>query len=269
MTQTGIATAADRSDLVDFACALADAARAVTLPAAESGLACEDKNAGGAFDPVTDADRAAEQAIRTLIEAHHPDHGIEGEELPARPAGGPFVWSLDPIDGTRAFICGMPGWTTLIALLEHREPVIGLIDAPRLGERYVGTGTRAWMLGPDGERSLGTGACTKLDEARLSTTDPYLFHDVEAEGFARLRRAVRVTRYGFDAYAYARLAAGTIDLVAESGLSPHDLNALVPVVRGAGGVIGNWRGDKDLSEGQVLAAATPELFEAAVRALGT
>ena len=267
MTKAASTASVDRSALVDFACALADAARGVTLPAAEAGLLCEDKNAGGVFDPVTEADRAAEQAMRTLIEAHHPDHGISGEELPARPARGPFVWSLDPIDGTRAFICGMPGWTTLIALLEHGEPVIGLIDAPRLGERYVGAAGVARMLGPGGERPLVAAACTTLAEARLSTTDPHLFRNAEAEGFERLRRSVRVTRYGYDAYAYARLAAGTIDLVAESGLSPHDLNALVPVVRGAGGVIGNWRGGADLSEGQVLAAATQELFEQAVRAL--
>jgi myo-inositol-1(or 4)-monophosphatase len=258
----------DRDSLVDFACALADAARGVTLPAAKAGLPCEDKNEGGAFDPVTEADRGAEQAMRTLIEAHHPDHGIAGEELPERPARGPFVWSLDPIDGTRAFVCGLPGWTTLIALLDHGEPVIGLIDAPRLDERYVGVGGRAWMIGAGGERPLATGACVSLAEARLSSTDPYLFGGSEADGFDRLRRAVRLTRYGFDAYAYARLAAGTIDLVAESGLSPHDLNALVPVVRGAGGVIGNWRGGEDLSEGKVLAAASRELFEEAVKVLG-
>ena len=258
----------DRDDLTRFACALADAARAVTLPAAEAGLPCEDKNEGGVFDPVTEADRGAERAMRTLIEAHHPDHGIAGEELPPRPANGPYVWSLDPIDGTRAFICGMPGWTTLIALLEHGDPVIGLIDVPRLGERYVGTGDRAWMVGPDGERPLAVATCAALGEARLSSTDPYLFLGAEAEGFERLRRSIRVTRYGSDAYAYARLAAGTIDLVAESGLSSHDLNALVPVVRGAGGVIGNWRGGTDLGVGQILAAATPELFEAAVETLG-
>ena len=268
MTEARSPLRVDRTALLDFACTLADAARAVTLPAAEGGLPCEDKNAGGAFDPVTEADRGAEQAMRALIEARYPDHGIAGEELPPRPANGPFVWSLDPIDGTRAFICGMPGWTTLIALLEQDEPVIGLIDVPRLGERYVGTGDRAWVAGPGGEQPLAAATCTALGEARLSTTDPYLFRGAEAEGFERLRRSIRVTRYGYDAYAYGRLAAGTIDLVAESGLSPHDLNALVPVVRGAGGMIGNWRGGTDLSEGQVLAAATPDLFQAAVETLG-
>jgi myo-inositol-1(or 4)-monophosphatase len=230
-------------------------------------LPCEDKNEGGVFDPVTEADRDAERAMRALIEARFPDHGIFGEELAARPARGPYAWSLDPIDGTRAFICGLPGWTTLIALLEEGAQIVGLIDVPRLDERYIGTGEEAWLIAPGGRRPLAASGCATLAQARLSTTDPYLFQGEEAESFARLRQAVRLTRYGQDAYAYARLAAGTIDLVAESGLSPHDLNALVPVVRGAGGTIGNWRGGADLDAGQVLAAANPGLFDQAVAIL--
>lgn len=254
--------------LADFAAELADAAREVTLPGAAAALPCENKAGGGAFDPVTAADRGAELAMRALIEARYPDHGIFGEEMAARPAQGALAWSLDPIDGTRAFICGMPGWTTLIALLEAGEPVIGLIDAPRLDERYVGTPEGTWLFSPEGQRPLAASACATLAEARLSTTDPYLFHGAEAEAFDRLRTAVRTTRYGFDAYAYARLAAGWIDIVAESGLSPHDLNALVPVVRGAGGVIGNWSGGTDLGAGQLLAAANQALFDQAVEVLG-
>jgi myo-inositol-1(or 4)-monophosphatase len=244
-----------------FASRLADAARAVTLMAADRTV--EDKSKGGVFDPVTDADRDAERAMRALIEAEYPNHGIVGEELGDRPATGTYGWSLDPIDGTRSFICGLPTWTTLIALLEDGAPILGLIDAPRLDERYLGDGKHAWLNGEE----IRTSACRSLAAARLSTTDPYLFGDGEAAGFARLRGAVRVTRYGHDAYAYARLAAGTIDLVAESGLKPHDFNALVPVIRGAGGVIGNWRGGADMNAGQVLAAATPELFDQAVALL--
>jgi myo-inositol-1(or 4)-monophosphatase len=247
----------DLAALAAFAGSLADAARAVTLGAADR--AAEDKNAGGVYDPVTAADREAERTIRALIEAVHPDHGIAGEEFPEKAGAGRFVWSLDPIDGTRAFICGLPSWTTLIALLDEGVPVVGLIDAPTLDERYLGFA---------GATGLKASDCRRLAEARLSTTDPYLFAGAEAEGFERLRRAARLTRYGLDAYAYARLAAGSIDLVAESGLKPHDYNALIPVVRAAGGVIGNWRGEADFSEGQVLAAATPELFEAAVKILG-
>ena len=262
-------TVADRTQFADFACELADAARRITLAGAQAALPCEDKNAGGVFDPVTEADREAERAMRALIEARFPDHGIYGEELAARPAQGPHAWSLDPIDGTRAFICGMPCWTTLIALLEESEPVVGLIDVPRLDERYVGTTDAAWLISPGGRNPLAVSVCTDLSQARLSTTDPYLFEGAEAEGFERLRKSARLTRYGYDAYAYARLAAGWIDLVAESGLSPHDLNALVPVVRGAGGVIGNWQGGEDLGAGQVLAAANCSLFEQAVATLGT
>ena len=242
--------------LAAFASSLADAARAVTLGAADR--AAEDKSGGGAYDPVTAADREAERTIRALIEAVHPDHGIAGEELPDKVGGGRFVWSLDPIDGTRAFICGLPSWTTLIGLLDEGEPVVGLIDAPALDERYLGFA---------GAQGLKASDCRALREARASTTDPYLFAGAEAEGFERLRRSTRLTRYGLDAYAYARLAAGSIDLVAESGLKPHDYNALIPVVRAAGGVIGNWRGEADFSEGRVLAAATQELFDEAVGVL--
>jgi len=253
--------------LADFACTLADAARAVTLPAARLAQEIENKAAGGAFDPVTAADRAAEEVIRALITAQHPDHGVDGEEFESTPGAGRYCWSLDPIDGTRAFICGLPGWTTLIALLDEGAPVIGLIDAPMVGERYLGDGARSRLIAASGTHELRTSACASLAEARLATTDPYLFDGANAAAFDRLRRAARLTRYGFDAYAYARLAAGGIDLVAETGLKPHDYHALVPVISGAGGVVGNWRGGDDLSGGDVLAAANRDLFEAAVASL--
>lgn len=243
-------------DFAAFAGTLADAARAVTLGAVDR--VAENKNDDGTFDPVTAADREAERVIRTLIEQAFPDHGIEGEEYGVTEGAGRYVWSLDPIDGTRAFICGLPSWTTLIALLDEGVPVVGLIDVPALDERY---------LGYAGASGLRASDCRSLREARACTTDPYLFAGAEAEGFERLRRTARLTRYGYDAYAYARLAAGSVDLVAESGLKPHDHNALIPVVRAAGGVIGNWRGEDDFSDGQVLAAATRALFEEAVALL--
>ena len=243
----------DLIGIAAFACKLADAARDVTLGATDR--IAEDKSKGGAHDPVTAADRGAERAIRALIEQAFPEHGIAGEEFGVKPGAGRYAWSIDPIDGTRAFICGLPSWTTLIALLDDGQPIMGLIDVPTLDERY---------LGYAGSSGLQASTCRSLTEARASTTDPYLFAGAEAAAFDRLRRTVRVTRYGLDAYAYARLAAGSIDLVAESGLKPHDYNALIPVVRAAGGVIGNWRGEDDFSDGQVLAASTPALFEEAV-----
>ena len=245
-----------------FAERLAELARRETLPRAAAGIAADDKNEGGAFDPVTEADRQAERVMRSLIEAEYPDHGISGEEFGDK-AGGPLRWSLDPVDGTRAFVCGMPTWVTLIGLLRDDLPVLGVIDAPRLDELYVGYGEQCWLNGSP----IRTSGCRTLAEARLSTTDPYLFEGAEAQAFSRVRNAVRTTRYSADGYAYARLSAGSIDLVVETGLKPHDYNALIPVVRGAGGVIGNWQGGSDFSQGAVVAAASLELFDQAIGAL--
>jgi myo-inositol-1(or 4)-monophosphatase len=193
---------------------------------------------------------------RRLIEAEFPDHGIQGEEFPEKRGKGRWSWSLDPVDGTRSFVCGLPSWTTLIALLDTGKPVLGIIDAPALDERYAG---------PGGERTAS--GCTSLTEARLSTTDPYLFTDIETVAWDRVRRRVRTTRYGLDGYGYARIAAGSLDLVIEAGLKPYDYNALIPVVRAAGGFIGDWEGGEDFSGGRVAAAATPELYRAAVAAM--
>lgn len=250
-------------EFAEFATRLADAASTVTLPACEQLHDVEDKNAGGVFDPVTAADRSAEQAMRALIEAAHPGHGISGEEFPDRPAQGRHAWSLDPIDGTRSFICGLPSWTTLIALLEDGAPVLGLIDAPRLDERYLGYDDSAWRNGSP----IRTSQCRRLADAKLLTTDAYLFADAELAAFDRIRRSVRLTRFGHDGYGYARLAAGGVDVIVESGLKSYDWHALAPVVRGAGGLIGNWRGEPDCSSGQVVAAATRELFDETVRLL--
>ena len=244
----------------ELALRLADAARLETLPRWAAGVAAEDKGGCPEFDPVTDADREAERVMRAMIEAEFPDHGIAGEEFSDREARGPYRWSLDPVDGTRSFTCGLPNWVTLIALLRDGLPVLGVIDAPCLGERYVADRGRTLLVSAASEQVLATSPCKQLGEARFSTTDPYLFSGAEMDAFHRVRRSVRTTRYGQDGYAYARLAAGTIDLVVESGLKPHDYNALIPVVRGAGGVIGNWRGGDDFSGGKVIAAATPELF---------
>jgi myo-inositol-1(or 4)-monophosphatase len=260
---------ADFDSFALFARSLAAAARRETLPGGrESWDGAENKLQGG-FDPVTENDRNSEAAMRRLIEAQYPEHGIAGEEFPDRPAAGRWSWSLDPIDGTRAYICGLPSWTTLIALLDAGEPALGIVDVPRLDELYLGHGDRARMLGGGGEeRPLATSGCRSLAEARLSTTDPYLFAGAEAEGFERLRRSARLTRYGLDAYGYALVAAGSLDVVAESGLKPHDYNALVPLVRAAGGAVSNWSGGSDISAGQIVAAASEALLEEACRLLG-
>jgi myo-inositol-1(or 4)-monophosphatase len=253
----------------EFARSLARAARRETLAGCAAGLAGVENKLAEGFDPVTEHDRNSELAMRRLIEERFPGHGIQGEELPDRPAGSRWSWSLDPIDGTRAYICGLPSWTTLIALLDEGQPVLGLVDVPRLDELYLGHGGGAWRFGAGAEaRRLATSACRRIEEARLSTTDPYLFEGAEAAGFERLRRKARLTRYGLDAYGYALVAAGTLEIVAESGLQPHDYNALVPLVRGAGGAVSNWSGGTDLAAGQIVAAANEALLEQACRLLG-
>jgi len=252
------------SDLTTFALKLAAAARAETLPRWRDGVTAEHKG-DGAFDPVTDADREGERVMRALIEQHFPDHGVSGEEFGVTGGTSPFTWSLDPVDGTRSFMCRLPTWTTLIALLENGEPVLGVIDAPVLGETYVGRGGQSWLYGNENNVEVRTSGCTSIDDARLSTTDPYLFN--EPRPFERIRERAKVTRYSHDGYAYACVAAGSLDLVIESGLKAHDYTALIPVVRGAGGYIGDWNGGEDFGPGQVIAAATRELYEEAVTLL--
>jgi myo-inositol-1(or 4)-monophosphatase len=259
--------AEDLETFAAFARDLARAARRETLPGCRGGLQGVENKLAEGFDPVTEYDRNSEAAIRRLIEARFPDHGIAGEELPDRPSAGRWSWSLDPIDGTRAFVCGLPSWTTLIALLDEGQPVLGAVDVPRLDELYLGHSGDGRMTGGGEERRLAVSGCRTVREARLATTDPYLFEGAEAQGFERLRRSARLTRYGLDAYAYALVAAGSLDIVAESGLKPHDYNALVPLVRAAGGAVSNWSGGSDLSAGQIVAAASQALLEEACRLL--
>ena len=250
----------------EFARKIAGVASAQTLPRFRDRGAVSNKHASG-FDPVTEADREAERAIRAVIKEAFPDHGILGEEFGPENAFSRHVWVIDPIDGTRSFICGLPSWTVLIALLEERRPVVGVIDAPRLGERFVGYGDVAELVTVSGRTRLRTSRCRALEDARLSTTDPYLFSPNDRSRFERVREQVRLTRYGLDGYAYARLAAGGLDLVIESGLAPHDMHAVLPVVTAAGGAVSNWRGGHDLSEGKLVAAASAELLEDCVALL--
>jgi len=254
--------------LFDFFRQLSATARSTIDEAIGQGLSPSDKSeAGASYDPVTEADRSVERALRSMIGARFPSDGIVGEEYGADRPEAKRVWSLDPIDGTRQLVCGLPCWTVLVALVEDGVPVAGMIDAPRLGELVVGDGEQALLIDPAGSRPVRTSGLTTLAEARLSTTDPYLFDAAAAPRFDRLRQAARLTRFGLDGYAYARLAAGTLDLVAETGLKLHDWQALVPVVRGAGGVVGNWRGGDDMSGGDIVAAASDKLFKEAVALL--
>jgi histidinol phosphatase-like enzyme (inositol monophosphatase family) len=253
----------DDTALISFAQELAEIAREQTLERWASGCAVYDKGSD-TFDPVTDADREAERVLRAAIRDRCPDHAITGEEWPDEPGTGRYRWSLDPIDGTRSFLCRLPTWVTLIGLLRDEQPFLGLVDAPCLGETYVGLGTDAWMSRKGARGRISVSGCTRLSEARLATTDPAMFDGAPAASFDALRRAARTVRYGHDGYAYARLAAGSIDLVIETGLKPHDYEALIPLVRAAGGTLGDWGGGTDFARGKVIAAASRELYADAV-----
>ncbi len=246
---------AEIEELKAFACTLADAAAEVSLKYFRQPVAVDNKLTGGGFDPVTKADRGAEQAIRSLIEARYPEHQIFGEEFGRKQTNSPFEWVLDPIDGTRAFISGLPTWGTLIGLRHHGEPVIGVIDQPYVGERYLGWTTGATLNG----KPIRTRPCASLSNATLSTTDPDLFTGAERPLFDQLLAGSKLVRYGLDCYAYAILSSGFFDVVIESGLQLYDMMALIPVVRGAGGSATGWSGEGPGPSGRLLAVGDPSL----------
>jgi len=257
----------DLSDYIKVSERLADLARAETLPRFRAGVEVFNK-AGMWYDPVTDADREAERAQRRMIAAVFPKHGILGEEFGEENEDASLRWVLDPVDGTRAFVCGVASWVTLIALEEDRQPVLGVIDQPFIDERWIGSPEGTTYKHADETRLCKTSCLTDLTKARISTTDPRreaYFTENEKAAFDRVAQVARLARFSLDAYAYALLAMGELDLVIEAGLQHHDYAALAPVVKGAGGVITNWRGgDFDADDrGRVLAAATPELHAAA------
>ncbi len=231
------------AELLAFADELADAARAAILPHFRTAVATEAKNSGKpGFDPVTIADKAAEQAMRALIAGRYPAHGVLGEEFGHAPGGSDYTWVIDPIDGTRAFISGLPLWGVLIGLVKNGQPVIGVIDQPYIGERFRGWPGAANFTNAAGTKPLRVAECAALRDAKLATTDPNLFTGGEAGGFEHLRATAKITRFGCDCYAYAMVAAGMIDVVVESGLAPWDIAALIPVIEGAGGLVTDWRG---------------------------
>ncbi len=248
---------------VEFAHRLADAAGAIVRRYFRRSPEVEGKADGS---PVTEADRGAERAIREMIEAEYPAHGIIGEEYGATDTKAEYVWVIDPIDGTKGFLGGVPLFGTLIALLHQGRPVLGVIDQPIARERWLGAEGSATSL--NGE-SVAVRPCPEPAQAVLYTTAPELFVATEAEAFARLRRVVNWSRYSADCYAFGLLAAGFIDLVVETKLKPYDYCALVPVVENAGGVISDW-GGAPLgleSDGRVLAAGDPALHAAALALL--
>ena len=251
------------SDL-EIAEEMADAARGTILPFfRQTNLKTDNKLADG-FDPVTIADREAEQAMRAVLAEHRPDDGIIGEEYGRSDGKSGRVWVLDPIDGTRGFISGTPTWGVLIALSTETGPVLGVIDQPYIGERFVGGGGEAYVKGPLGNAGLATRDTRSLDQAIVFTTFPEVGTEAEAQGFQAVSQHAKLVRYGMDCYAYALLAAGQIDLVIEAGLNAYDIQAPIAVIEAAGGVVTDWQGNPAHEGGRTLAAANSEIHVAAL-----
>jgi histidinol phosphatase-like enzyme (inositol monophosphatase family) len=257
-------------DLIDTAQTLADLADKTVLRHFRRPIPVDDKaRPGGAFDPVTVADRGAERIIRRHLARAHPDHGILGEEFGLRAGSSGLTWVIDPIDGTKAFITGTPMWGTLIGLLDRERAVLGLMSQSFTRERVWSSEKSSNWRAPDGRiRRLKTRPTRALADAMLMTTSPDLLGgDAEREAFHRVKARVRLTRYGGDCYAYCLLAAGHIDLVIEAGLKPHDIVALIPIIERAGGRVTTWEGGRPEGGGRIVAAGDQRLHEAALRVL--
>ena len=254
-------------DFAAFVDELATVSGDAILPFFRTSLGVENKTVGSGFDPVTAADRGAETAMRTLIRRSLPEHGIVGEEFGNEHEHAEYVWFLDPIDGTKSFISGMPIWGTLIGLTHFARPVFGMMHQPFTRERFTGDGGAARYRGVSGERTLMVRRCATINDATLFTTTPRLMNEEDRAAFARVEAAVRLSRYGGDCYAYCMLAAGHVDLVIETGLQPHDIVALIPIVTGAGGVVTTWEGEPAAGGGRIVAAGDPRVHRAALALL--
>lgn len=264
-------TSSSMEDFVEVGHKLADAARTIIIKYWRSGFQIIDKED---LSPVTIADRETEAAMCSIISQYFPDHAIFGEEggLTMPEGGSDYVWVLDPIDGTKSFITGKPVFGTLISLLYKGTPVLGFIDQPVLGERWVGIQGQVTTL--NGRRVRTRSSTTRLADAYLYTTSPHMFTGETEDAFVRVRDKVKIPLYGCDCYAYGLLSSGHADLVIESGLKPYDYLALVPVVEGAGGTITNWSGESlkwlpEIGEHSigVIAAGSRSLHKAALSQL--
>ena len=245
---------------------LADAAAYETRALFRAGIAADNKDAAG-FDPVTEADRAAERAMREVLAELRPDDGILGEEEADVEGRSGWTWVLDPIDGTRAFLAGAPTWGTLIACGPTGEsPVIGIVDQPHIGERFAGAPGEARLSGRF-ERALRTRTVSSLAEAILFTTMPEVGAPTEGAAFRAVSERVLLTRYGLDCYAYALVAMGQADLVIEAGLKPYDIQAPLALIEAAGGIVTDWTGGPAFAGGRAVAAGCREVHEAALRIL--
>jgi myo-inositol-1(or 4)-monophosphatase len=246
--------------------AIAEVAAAETLPRFRMPFTVDNKQTTG-FDPVTEADREAERAIRSIISQHYPEHGILGEEHGDIGLDREYVWVIDPIDGTRAFISGLPVWGTLVGLYHKGKAVMGMMDQPFTGERFIAEPGNAIVQRHGNVELIRSRAGVRLDRAILMTTSPFIFPADLNPSYQRLERSVRLARYGCDCYAYAMVASGHIDLVVESDLKPYDVGGLIPLIEQAGGKITTWSGGSPESGGNIIAAGSAELHAEALELL--
>lgn len=253
---------------VAFLHELANIASQHTLPRYRAGnLTIETKpKEGTRFDPVTDADREAEKAIRAHIISRYPEHAILGEEFGAS-GTGMLQWVIDPVDGTRPFICGLPVWGTLIGLNYCGRAVMGMMSQPHTGERFWSDGKQSYLSGHYGQSVMKTSNNTDLASAILHTTSPITSENKYASVFTLLRESTRMTRYGGECYAMAMLAAGHIDICIEFSLQPYDIVALIPIIENAGGVVTTFTGGRAEQGGAVVATANPEIHEKVLKTL--
>lgn len=246
---------------------LADAARIATLAHFRRADLTADSKETTRFDPVTVADRAAEDAMRALLAELRPQDAILGEERGHSAGHSGLTWVLDPIDGTRAYLSGTPTWGVLVGLTDAKGPVLGVIDQPHIGERFKGGPGIAEITGPHGTHPLRTRPARDLDQAIIFSTFPEVGTAAEGAAFHALAKQCRLTRYGMDCYAYGLIAAGQIDLVVEAGLQSYDVVAPIAVIEAAGGIVTDWRGGPAQEGGRVLAAANRDIHARALAVL--
>ncbi len=258
--------AKDIKKFIDFSNILADKARLISLKYFKKKIEIKNKKKNS-FDPVTIADVKIQKKLNNLIQKNYPNHSIIGEEETFKKSNT-YEWCIDPIDGTKSFIQGMPLWGTLISLSENGNTIIGLADIPALNERYLGYEKKAYKIINGKKTSLKIKNTKKISDSILNTTSPYLFANKSDQlSFERLSKKVKLTRLGGDCYSYCLLADGYIDIVVESGLNPWDIRALEPIINNAGGVIKTWDNKKIFNGGKIIACTNNKIFDECVKIL--
>ena len=253
-------------EFLTFSNKLADIARHITLHYFKKKIEIINKSKN-IFDPVTEADLKVQKNLNRLILSKYPDHSVYGEEESFIKKGD-YEWCIDPIDGTKSFIQGVPLWGTLISLSKNRKIILGIADIPALDERYIGYSKVAYKIKNNKKSILKVRNNNKLSESILNTTSPYLFANKKDQlAFERLNKKSKSVRLGGDCYSYCLLADGHVDIVVESGLKPWDIRALEPIIKNAGGTIHTWEGNEIFDGGRIIACNNNKLFNSCKKIL--